>query len=175
VTGLGRALWSLGVAGVVFGLAIVPIVLTSDLVPVKGLTLGLALVSGWGFIGAGLDAWWRRPESNFGPLMTATGFGWFVAGTGVSDLPLVFVVGQLLGNVFIASLVHLLLSMPDGRLETRDRKLLAGGWPSSSSSCSTWWPAWWRPACSSRSCGAGDGGRSRSGARSGRCCSPAWP
>ncbi len=127
MTGLRRALWGLGIAGVGFGLVLIPVVLGSEHTPAKGLILALALVNGWGFIGAGLYAWWRRPESNFGPLMTATGFGWFVAGAGSSDLPLVFIVASLLGNVFIASIAHLLLSMPDGRLETRAQKVLAAG------------------------------------------------
>ena len=38
----------------------------------------LALTLGWGFIGAGLLAWWHRPEHRLGPMMTLVGFTWFL-------------------------------------------------------------------------------------------------
>ena len=33
---------------------------------------------GWSFVGAGLYAWRRRPESRFGLLMVLVGFAWFL-------------------------------------------------------------------------------------------------
>ena len=47
------------------------------------------LAVGWIFIGCGLVAWARRPESRSGPLMAATGFTWFFgnfANVGVAAL-----------------------------------------------------------------------------------------
>ena len=42
----------------------------------------LAVVVNWivvPYIGAGLIAWWRRPQSRFGPLMVASGFAAFLS------------------------------------------------------------------------------------------------
>ena len=41
-------------------------------------TAALGLFIGWSFIGAGLFAWWRRPDNRFGVLMTAVGFAFFL-------------------------------------------------------------------------------------------------
>jgi signal transduction histidine kinase len=62
-------------------------------------------------------------------LMTATGFAWFVAGAGFSELPLVFTVGQVLGSVFFAVVIHLLLAFPSGRLQSRfERRIVTAGY-----------------------------------------------
>ena len=64
------------------------------------------------FIGTGLFAWDRRPESNIGPLMTAVGFTWFFRPLMTSDEELPFVVGAIFNSVPFAVLIHLLLSFP---------------------------------------------------------------
>ncbi len=105
------------------------LILTSDHVEVRGAWAAVALVVGWGFVGAGLLAWWRNPGNRIGSLMTATGFAWFVSLFSASDIPLLFTIGVLLNSVYFASAVHMLLAAPSGRLESRgDRRIVAIGY-----------------------------------------------
>jgi signal transduction histidine kinase len=117
--GLRRALWGLGALGLVAGLALIDIGATSDRMDLRGLTIALALLAGWGFIGAGLLVWYRRPDNGFGGLMVATGFAWFLAMLGASNSSLLFTIGEAFGAVFYATLMHLLVTFPDGRLHSR--------------------------------------------------------
>ena len=78
MSGLSRALVALAVAGLVLGLAALALVTTSDREDVPGPSVVVALTLGWAFIGAGLYAWWRRPENRIGALMTMVGFVWFL-------------------------------------------------------------------------------------------------
>jgi signal transduction histidine kinase len=89
----------------------------------------MGLLVGWGFIGAGLLAWSRRPENRIGTLMVATGFAWFLAGVSLSDLPVLFTFGNVLGNVYLATAIHMLLSAPSGSLRSRaDRRIVTFGY-----------------------------------------------
>src|SRR5262245_22586137 len=65
-------------------------------------------MAGWVFLACGLLAWSKRPESQSGVLMVATGVAWF-AGTFFDQL------------VYLhrGPLVHLVLSYPSGRLKGR--------------------------------------------------------
>ncbi|MEA2401114.1 MAG: hypothetical protein QOK00_1517 [Thermoleophilaceae bacterium] len=117
MTSLRRALWALAAAGVVLGLVDLGLILNSDLLHTPGAWGAGALLTGWGFIGVGLYAWGRRPDNRVGMLMAATGFAWLVGVSGFSNLPLVFTFGQLLGAVFFAVVIHLLLAFPNGRLQ----------------------------------------------------------
>ena len=108
MTSLRRALWCLAAAGFVFGVIDLALILTSDFAPhVMG---PFGLVIGWGFIGAGLFAWSRRPDNRVGMLMAATGFAWLLAGLGLSDIPLLFALGSAFGSVYFATAVHMLLA-----------------------------------------------------------------
>ena len=119
MTGLRRALWALAAAGVVMGLAVLTLMVTSDAIDTPGVWAGGVLLAGWGFIGVGLYAWGRRPDNGIGLLMAATGFAWLAAAASFSDLPLVFTLAQVLGTVFFAVVLHLLLAFPNGRLHGR--------------------------------------------------------
>src|SRR5947209_11554974 len=92
----------------------------------RGAYAGLALGIGWGFTGTGLYVWRRRPGSNIGPLMIAVGFSGLLKALAFSNDSVVFTIASL-GEVLIyALLVHLLLSFPSGRLDSRlDRGLVA--------------------------------------------------
>ena len=70
MSGLRRALIGLAVAGLVLGLAALALVPASDQEPDSTPAIVLALPLGWGFAGAGIFAWWRRPDNRVGPLMT---------------------------------------------------------------------------------------------------------
>jgi signal transduction histidine kinase len=129
MTGLRRALWALAAAGVVLGLTVLALLVTSDTLDTPGVWAAGVLVAGWGFIGVGLYAWGRRPDNRVGTLMAATGFAWFVAAAGFSDLPLVFTLSQVLGAVFFAVVLHLLLAFPSGRLQSlAERRIVAGAY-----------------------------------------------
>jgi signal transduction histidine kinase len=116
MTGLRRALWALAVAGILMGMAVLALMVTSDAVDTPGVWAAGVLLAGWGFIGVGLYAWGRRPDNGVGMLMAATGFAWLAAAASFSDLPLVFTLAQVLGTVFFAVVLHLLLAFPNGRL-----------------------------------------------------------
>jgi signal transduction histidine kinase len=77
------------------------------------------LAVGWTFIGCGLVAWDRRPETRTGPLMAATGFTWFsgnFAGVGVAAVAWVAAHAVYLHR---GPLVQLVLAYPSGRPGSR--------------------------------------------------------
>ena len=126
MTGLRRALWALGAAGVACGLGALALVFSSDFDHDKVTTLVFGPLIGWSFIGVGLYAWWRRPDNHFGFLMTAVGFTYFAGSLGDSGTPGVFAAGLLTGALPFGLLIHLLLAFPEGRLQDRVAKVLAG-------------------------------------------------
>jgi signal transduction histidine kinase len=126
VIGLRRALWGLGAIGLLGGLALIPVGATSHHLTLRGLSLTLALLAGWGFIGAGLFVWYRRPENGLGGLMVATGFAWFLGLLSFSNNSLLFTLGSAFSVVFYATLMHLLLGFPDGRLHSALERVAVG-------------------------------------------------
>ena len=66
------------------------------------------LVVGWTFLGCGLFAWSRRPDSRTGLLLSATGVAWFA---GTLAAPLVY--------LHRGPLIHCVLAFPSGRLRSR--------------------------------------------------------
>jgi signal transduction histidine kinase len=128
---LRRALVALGIAGFVYGLAVGGLILESNHVEGRGAFAGLGLFVGWSFVGVGLFAWWRRPANRFGVLLTSVGFAWITGGLYAANAPGLFIIGTLLGNVWIVLLAHALLAYPTGRLETRnERRIMAAAWTS---------------------------------------------
>jgi signal transduction histidine kinase len=129
VTGLRRALGLVAIEGIVVGLVALAIMLSSDHVANRGATAAIGLFLGWSFIGAGLFAWWRRPDNRFGVLMTAVGFAFFLGSLAAANASWLFTIGVLLSNLYLAVFVHMLLAYPDGRVDSpRVRKVLAGGY-----------------------------------------------
>ena len=116
MSGLSRALVALAVAGFVLGLAALALVTASDREDVPGPSVVLALTLGWAFIGAGLYAWWRRPENRIGALMTMVGFVWFLGALTSADSAWAFTIGLALSSLWIAALVHMLVAFPTGRV-----------------------------------------------------------
>ena len=83
---------------------------------------------GCSFVAFGLVAWARRPDSRVGMLMTAAGFGFFVAPVVIQfEGPVAFLVSVLLLDPWPFFFVALLLSLlTRGRLQSRfDRLLVA--------------------------------------------------
>ena len=115
---------AIAAAGLAAGLAAEALVLASDHFTERGTWAIFGPLVGWSFIGTGLYAWRRRPESRFGVLMILLGFAWFLAVLEAADAPLLFVLGLLLGALWGPLLAHALLSFPTGRLRTRGQRAL---------------------------------------------------
>jgi signal transduction histidine kinase len=93
--------------------------------PLRGAVASLGLFVGWGWVGTGLFAWSRDPESRVGMLMAATGFLWLLSLVGVSDIAILFTFGQIIGSLFFVTAVQMLLSAPEGHLHsTFERRLV---------------------------------------------------
>src|SRR5918992_6216726 len=129
MSGLRRALIGLAVAGLALGLAALALVTTSDRDDESAAWIVLALTLGWGFAGAGIFAWWRRPENRVGPLMTLVGFLWFLGALLSANTAWAYTIGLLLGTLWIGALVHMLVAFPSGRVEPGlERGLVILGW-----------------------------------------------
>jgi signal transduction histidine kinase len=127
VTAAGRR--AVVLLGLLAGLGVVAIVLASDHNEPKAVWAIFGPAVGWSFIGTGLYAWRRRPESRTGALMILLGFAWFLFTLDAANSALVYtfalVTGPLWGGVFL----HLGLGFPSGRLASRlDRRLVVAGY-----------------------------------------------
>ena len=128
-SGLLPALAAIAVGGLLAGLAALALTLSSEHTANRGAYPLLSLALGWGFIGAGLFAWWRRPENRVGSLMTVVGFAWFLASLSDSDVALAHTIGLFVGLVWGGVLVQMLIAFPSGRLESgRERAIVAAGY-----------------------------------------------
>ena len=117
MSGLRRALIGLAIAGLALGLAALALVTASDREGDSAAWIALALTLGWGFAGAGIFAWWRRPENRIGALMTLVGFLWFLGALSSADDPWAFTIGMLVGALWIGALIHMLVAFPTGRVD----------------------------------------------------------
>jgi signal transduction histidine kinase len=86
-------------------------------------------VVGWSFIGTGLYARRRRPDSRIGNLMVLLGFAWFVSALGLANAPLPYSLGEVFGGLWGALFLQLVMTFPSGRLESaRDRAIVIAGY-----------------------------------------------
>jgi signal transduction histidine kinase len=122
-------LWTVALAGVLAAASSVLLALASDHVSEPGVHGAL---QAWGLLGyvlAGVVAWWRRPESRFGPLMIAAGAVWFLSSLSSSNYAVPYTIGiafDLLAAVFF---LHVFLAFPSGRLhQWYERALIAAGY-----------------------------------------------
>ncbi|PWK88311.1 histidine kinase [Lentzea atacamensis] len=86
-------------------------------VSVPAVVLNLAV--GLSFIGAGLEAADRRPDSRSGQLMIAVGLAWFVRLAGAIENDAAFAIGVATKTFYLAVLGHLLVTYPTGRITSR--------------------------------------------------------
>jgi signal transduction histidine kinase len=122
-------LWSLALAGLAAGGATVALALTNDQLPEPGVRAALLDWIVLPYILAGLVAWWRRPESRFGPLMVAAGFVMFLSGLQWSSQALPYTIGMVFDLAPVVLFLHVFLAFPGGRLEWRaERLLVAAGY-----------------------------------------------
>ena len=116
----------IGLAAVAIGVGTLLVVISGEHNIHRGAYAALALGTGWGFIGTGLYAASRRPSSNTGLLMIAVGFAGLLKALSFSNDSVIFTIGSLGELLIYALLIHLLLSFPSGRLDSRlDRVLVA--------------------------------------------------
>jgi signal transduction histidine kinase len=82
----------------------------------------VALLAKWltvSYILCGLYAWWRRPDSRFGPLMVAAGFVNFLSTLSWTTNDLTFTLGQALDLLPPVLFMHVFLAFPSGHLRDR--------------------------------------------------------
>jgi signal transduction histidine kinase len=126
LTSLQRALIAIAVLGVLLGIALFVIVVTSEVPAAPLLEAFITVLVGWSFIGTGLFAWDRRPANLIGQLMVCVGFFVFVAELTVSDIPLAAALGFACNSLAVAFLIHLLVVYPTGRARSRADRFFIG-------------------------------------------------
>jgi signal transduction histidine kinase len=116
-------------AALLVGAGVVVIELTSAHQDAKAVWSVFGPVVGWSFVGTGLYAWRRRPDSRTGALMVLLGFAWFLFTLDAADSPLVYTVALVAGGLWGGVFLHLGLSFPTGRLAAPlDRALAIAGY-----------------------------------------------
>jgi signal transduction histidine kinase len=126
VTGLRPALAVIASIGALLTAVAVALALTGDHVSPRGVAAGITFAVLAGYIGTGLFAWSRRPHNRTGMLMTAVGFAYFLCALTAANDPIVYSIGLLFSNLFLAVSLHMLLAFPTGRLATRGLRRLVG-------------------------------------------------
>jgi signal transduction histidine kinase len=122
-------LWAIALAGCAAAAATMALALTSDHVAEPGLQAALMDWITLPYVVAGLIAWWRRPDSRFGPLMVAAGFTMFASTLAWANGAVPFTIGQAFDLLPAVVFTHVFLAFPSGRLERRfERTLVAGGY-----------------------------------------------
>jgi signal transduction histidine kinase len=74
---------------------------------------------GLSFLVAGIAAWQRWPASRLGLLFTIVGYAWLLPQVGQLHYALPFTISNITANIYAASLAHLALAWPSGRLRSR--------------------------------------------------------
>ena len=113
------AVAGLGLVGVAIALT-----LTSGHERHRTLTAVIGALVALSFIAGGIVAWWRRPGNRTGPLMAGVGFAFILSGLQEANESWLYTVGTVLGAMYLAVFVHLLLAYPDGRLHGRPERIL---------------------------------------------------
>lgn len=120
------ALIVLALAGLAASACSVVLVLTSDHVRERGVNATLMVWMVALYISAGLVAWWRRPDSRFGLLLVAAGFGIFLTSLTWATAAVPFTIG-IAFDLFAAVLfLHVFLAFPSGKVQGRFERALLG-------------------------------------------------
>jgi signal transduction histidine kinase len=116
-------------AALACGAAVVALLLTSERQDAKTAWAVFGAVVGWSFIGVGLYAWRRRPESGTGRLMVLLGFAWFLSALAFANSRVLYTVAFIIGGLWGGVFLHLVMAFPSGRLAPgRDRALVIAGY-----------------------------------------------
>jgi signal transduction histidine kinase len=123
------ALVAIGALGALLTSLAIVLILASDHVEDRGVTLAISVAIMTAYIGTGLFAWSRRPHNRTGALMTAVGLTYFLCVLTASDQEVVFTIGLVLANLFLVTALHMVLAFPTGRLATRGlRRVVASAY-----------------------------------------------
>jgi len=114
----------LALGGFAVGAACFLLAFDSDHVQDPGLQASLYCLIEVPYILGGVVAWWRRPDSRFGPLMIAAGYTAFLANLAWANSELPATIGQVFDLVPLVLYLQVFLSYPNGRLETRPERAL---------------------------------------------------
>ena len=112
-------LWAIAIAGCAAAALSVWLAFASDHVAEPGLRAALIDWITLPYILAGLIAWWRRPDSRFGPLMIAAGFAMFLSSLQWANAALPYTIGLAFDLIPAALFLHVFLAFPSGRLQRR--------------------------------------------------------
>ena len=116
-------------AALLSGVGALAMLLPSDHQDAKLVWATSGIAAAWSFIGIGLYAAHRRPESRTGVLMVWLGFAWCLSSLGSSNAPLIYTLGQVVGGTWGGVFLQLLLTFPSGRIASRtDRALVLAGY-----------------------------------------------
>jgi signal transduction histidine kinase len=120
---------AIAVAGVAAAATTLALGLTNNEVDHVGIRVFLNDWITLNYIGAGLIAWWRRPDSRFGPLMVAAGFVNFLATLDWASAAVPYTIGVALDLLAPVLFLHVFLAYPSGRLSGRlERAVVAGAY-----------------------------------------------
>ena len=123
-----RILW-VSLAALAGGAGSAALIASSDHLADKAVWAVFGPLVGWSFIGTGLYAHGRRPDSRAGTLMVLIGFAWLANAIGTSSSPLLYTVGQVTGGLWGGVFLHLVMTFPSGRLrDAWDRRLVGAGY-----------------------------------------------
>jgi hypothetical protein len=109
-------LWAIALAGVAGSSVTVALALTTERTSEPEWQAGLIAWIVLTYTVGGAVAWWRRPDSGFGPLMAAAGGTMFLSSLYFADSAAVFTVGQAFDLIPAALFLHVFLAYPSGRL-----------------------------------------------------------
>ena len=118
---------AIALAGVAAAATTLALGLTNDEVDDVGLRIFLDDWITLNYIGAGLIAWWRRPDSRFGPLMVAAGFANFLATLNWASTAVPYTMGVALQLLAPVLFLHVFLAYPNGRLSGRLERIVVAG------------------------------------------------
>jgi hypothetical protein len=120
---------AIAVAGVAAAVATLALGLANSRVDHVGIRVFLNDWITLNYIGAGLIARWRRPDSRFGPLMVAAGFVNFLATLDWATAAVPFTIGAVFDVLPPVVFLHVFLAYPTGRLVGRsDRAIVVGAY-----------------------------------------------
>ena len=119
-------LWALALTGIAASAVTVGLAFGSDQVDEPGIRSALLVWVALPYVLAGLVAWWRRPESRFGPLMVIAGFTIILSGLQWSNAALAYTLGMVFDLIPAVIFLHVCLAFPGGRLERSAERLVVG-------------------------------------------------
>ena len=120
---------AVAVVALASGAGVVALVLASDHQDAKIVWATFGPAVGWCFVGTGLYAWRRRPESRTGALMVLLGFAWFLFTLESANSPAIYTFALATGGLWGGVFLHLGMTFPSGRLASRlDRAIVIAGY-----------------------------------------------